>query len=195
MGDMALHGGPAVGRHALHERVKFGGGDRRAGRVVRVADEDQAGACSDRSGHCGQIVTLVGGERDRNGSGPGHLNQDRVSLEGTPGENHFIAGTGTRVNQLGGHLDRAGAESQVGGLHVESLGDARGDLGRSHARVEVDVPERLGDAHHDRRQRRKRVLVAGEFECAGIAGRDALLIGGKLADRLALVNHLCDLCL
>ena len=148
----------AVGRHLVEEGLELGRAHHGAGRVVRVADEDQPGARGDRGRHRGQVVGLVA-ERDPDRVRGGQVAQDRVRLEGAPRVHHLGAGLTDRLEELLGHSDRTAPDRDVLRRDAELVRDGPDQGLRAVVRVPVDRSRRLGDGIHHRGQRRERSFV------------------------------------
>ena len=163
----------------------------RAGRVVRGADEHEAGPLGDRGEHRLEVVAGVGVQRhlDRRRAGDGH--HDRVGLERAPRVDDLVARVAGGLDDLAEHAHAAGAGGQVLDRHVQALGEGLAEGADGH----VGVPVHLGrGVLHDLQhagQRRVRVLVAADLVRRRPLTRGrglARLVRGDLAQRIAQVD-------
>ena len=101
-----------VRRHRGDEPGQRLGVDDGAGRVVRVADEDQPGAVGDRGEHRVEVEGVVG-QRHLHRRGPRGAHLQRVDLEAAPAEHHLVADGRGDLDQLLAQADRAAAHRDV----------------------------------------------------------------------------------
>src|SRR5699024_1630875 len=81
---------------------------RRPGGVVRGAQQHQTGAIGDRRGHRLEVVLRGRGERHLHPHPAVGADEDRVRLEGAPGEDHLVALADQGPDQVPGDGDGAG---------------------------------------------------------------------------------------
>ena len=123
-------------------------------------------------------MTQILRQRHWDRSGPGDLSQDRVGLEGTPGEDDLVTGAGQGMHELAGDLGRPGPECHLAHVDADVLGDGRAHLLSAYRRVTVEPGEHPSDGLDDARQRPKGVLVGRQLHSVR-TGNDALLVKGK----------------
>ncbi len=149
-------------RDLRHEGVEVRGGDDRAGGVVGSADQDDAGAIRDRRGHRIQVVVGAGAERHPHARRARDGDETRVRLEGTPGVEDLVSGSGGRLDQLLEDRHRTGSDLDLVVGDSEPFGEpCTQHCGRA---VGVAVDARLGDGLEHGGERRERVLVRGQLE-------------------------------
>ena len=151
-------------RHCVEEPLEPVARDRRAGRVVRRAHQDQPGAVGDRGEHRVEVVLLGRGQRHLDAGRAGDLGDDRVCLERPPRVDHLVARTNRGLDDLLGHPNRPGADGNVACRDVEAVRDRVHQVGREHVRVAVRPRAGVGDLGQHARQRRVRVLVRRQLE-------------------------------
>ncbi len=130
----------------LHESLELFLGEGGAGGVIRIAQENQAGALGDGIDHPIQIMFLgLRQQRDRHSRGTGHAGEDGVGLEAAPREDNLIpvcaGGLHQLLTQCGGtasHRDLFRGQFQVLRQHPAQLD-------RTHVRVTVGAGGSLGD--------------------------------------------------
>ncbi len=179
-----------LGRDGVQEALQLGAVDHVAGGVVGVADEDQPGPLGDRGQHRVQVVVAAGGERHRDRGRAGDLGDDRVGLEGAPGEHHLVARARRGEDQRLGDADRAGAGGDVLDRHVEVLRQFGGQLGDGHVRVAVELAGRGDRRLQHPRERLVGVLVGRQLVGVG-ACRLAGLVGGNAVQARPEAGALC----
>ena len=109
-------------------------------------------------------MTQILRQRHRDRSGPGDLSQDRVGLEGTPGEDDLVTGAGQGMHELAGDFGRPGPEGHLAHVDADVLGDDRAHLLSTYRRVTVEPGEHPSDGLDDARQRPERVLVGRQLD-------------------------------
>ena len=157
-----------VGRHRLDEPGQRVGVDDGAGRVVRVAHEDQPGAVGDRGEHRVEVVGVVG-QRHLDGRGAGGAHLQRVDLEAAPAEQHLVADGRGDLDQLLAQADRPASDRDVLGREgtvVDVLGQAFLELDIPVVGIAIDVVGGLLDGGPHAGQRPVHRLVAGDLDRA-----------------------------
>ena len=164
---------------ASTNRASCVGVDDGAGRVVRVAHEDQPGAVGDRGEHRVEVVGVVG-QRHLHRGGAGGADLQRVDLEAAPAVQHLVADGGGDLDQLLAQADRPAADGDVlrGEGPVDVLGQALLQLDVAVVGIAVDVVGGLLDRGPHAGQRPVHRLVAGDLD--GARHRLARGIGGQI---------------
>ena len=112
-GELAVglvHDHAHVGRDALHQFRQRGRRHGGAGRVVGVADDQQAGGHRHRLGQRVEVVAVVGVEVDGEGGGAGGRRQVGVHRERRPGVDQLGAGLEQRLPGRQQHVAGAVAD-------------------------------------------------------------------------------------
>ena len=152
-----------VGRHRLDEAGQRVGVDDGAGRVVRIADEDQPGAVGDRGQHRVEVVGVVG-QRHLDGGGARGAGLQRVDLEAAPAVDHLVADRRGDLDELLAQAHRPAADRDVLGGEVDVLGQPLPQLDVAVVRVAVDGVGGLLDGRPHAGQRPVHRLVACDLD-------------------------------
>ena len=136
---------------------------RRARRVVRVADDDHPRGDGDLPQHRLQVVLLALVERDADRPGARGRLEVRVDAEGGPGVDELGAGLEQRVAGGQEHVAGPVADRDARGGHAVAVAQRAPQRVVRRVRVAVEGPQRPGDRLDDRRQRRVRRLVRREL--------------------------------
>ncbi len=149
-------------RYLLDERADLREPDRGARRVVRVADDRQSRGDGDLAEHRGQVVTLLGVERDGDRASARGRGEVRVDREGGPGIENLGAGLQQRLARGEQHVARAVADRDPRGGDLVALGELLPQRRVRGVGVAVQPPKRALDRLAHGGQRRERRLVARE---------------------------------
>ncbi|KAI1691838.1 mycobacterial 4 TMS phage holin, superfamily IV domain-containing protein [Ditylenchus destructor] len=155
-----------VGGDPLDEGRELAARDDRTGRVVGGANDDRASAIGDGIRHRIEVVTRVGGERDRDSGRSRDERQARVRLERPPRVDDLVVDGCRGEDQLMQDRHAAGGDVHLVGLDAVPRAEALAQPQRGGVGVTVDrrdVPHRLDH----RRQRVEGVLVARQLERIG----------------------------
>ena len=163
-------------------------GERGRGRVVRVADDDEARRRRDLRGHAVELVAVVVVERDADRGGAGRCRQVRIDGEARPGVDDL--GAGLEQGLAGGEEDVAGAVADGDALARDAVADGQAAAQPPPGRVRDAVAggERAQGRREDLGQRRVGRFVGGQqrdvlgqrVAVGGRVDRDLAQPGGEL---------------
>jgi hypothetical protein len=147
-----------VGGHPLQEQFDVGGRLDGAGRIVRTAHHhDPRLAC--RLGHRVEIVVTVLVQRHGDRSQPGHVGEDRKTVECRRGHHDAVARAGHRAQHLHDDPGGAGADHHLLLVHPDVARDQRAQPFGQELRITVRHIDGLCQRRTHSWQRRERILV------------------------------------
>ena len=171
-----------VARQVRHECADVLHGERRRGRVVRVADEDDPRGVRDLARHRLQVVPAGPVERHGDRAGARHRREVRVDRERRPRVDDLGAWLEHRLGRREQDLARPVADRDSLRREVAALGEPAAQHRRGRVRVAVEVRQLLrhGRAHGVVRPPRR--LVRGQHRQVAVV---AVALGRRVHRDLA----------
>ena len=170
-----------VARHRGKKRLDLGRGQPGAGRVVRIGDENDAGARRDRRPH-GIEVVAVGARSNLDSGRPTRLNRQRINGKGVLGVNGVIARTEEGLRRQLEHVVGTVAEHYLLARGTQPRRERSLEREAVAIRIARDVGGGGGDRRPHPRTGPARIFVRGELDDRGLGNP---VFARQLIDRLA----------